>query len=59
MASVAASAELDAIARLAAAVLDAPIATVSAFEDDAVVRVGACGVSWRPADEAALVQLWD
>jgi PAS domain S-box-containing protein len=55
-ARVSATAEFDAIARLVAALFDAPIATVSAFDDDATVRVGARGVPWSPDDEELLVR---
>src|SRR5262245_22282884 len=49
------AAEFDAIARLAAGLLDAPVATVTAF-GERVMRVGGCGVSWPASDEAAFLR---
>jgi two-component system response regulator HydG len=52
---VAPAAEFDAIARIAAGMLDAPVATVTLF-DERAVRLGGCGVSWSIADEEPLLR---
>jgi len=52
---VAPAAEFDAIARVAAAVFEAPVATLTAI-DERVTRLGGCGVSWPAGDEAPLLR---
>jgi two-component system response regulator HydG len=52
---VAPAAEFDAIARIAAGLLDAPIATVTALGEHAT-RLGGCGVSWPAGDEEPLLR---
>ncbi|HSS00490.1 MAG TPA: PAS domain S-box protein, partial [Kofleriaceae bacterium] len=52
---VAPAAEFDAIARIAAGMLDAPVATVTVF-DERATRLGSCGVSWPVVDEEPLLR---